>query len=48
MKKKAINFRPQIDTNIGNKYLLKEFIDEGSFGSVWKVVNLEKDRKSVV
>lgn len=24
MKKKAINFRPQIDTNIGDKYLLKE------------------------
>jgi len=43
MKKKAINFQPQIDTNIGNKYLLKEFIDEGSFGSVWKSVNLENN-----
>lgn len=41
MKKKAVNFRPQVDTNIGSKYLLKEFIDEGSFGSVWKAVNLE-------
>lgn len=43
MKKKAVNFRPQVDTNIGNKYLLKEFIDEGSFGSVWKAVNLENN-----
>lgn len=43
MKKKAVNFQPQIDTNIGSKYLLKEFIDEGSFGSVWKAVNLENN-----
>ena len=43
MKKKAVNFQPQIDTNIGNKYLLKEFIDEGSFGSVWKAINLENN-----
>ncbi len=27
--------------SIGDKYLLKEFIDEGSFGYVWKAVNLE-------
>ncbi len=40
-KKKAVNFRPQVDMNIGDKYLLKEFIDEGSFGYVWKAVNLE-------
>lgn len=40
-KKKAVNFRPQADMNIGNKYILKEFIDEGSFGLVWKAVNLE-------
>ena len=41
MKKKAVNFHPQVDLNIGDKYLLKEFIDEGSFGYVWKAVNLE-------
>lgn len=41
MRKKAVNFQPQVDTNIGNKYLLKEFIDEGSFGSVWKALNFE-------
>ncbi|AEF93197.1 serine/threonine protein kinase with TPR repeats [Desulfotomaculum nigrificans CO-1-SRB] len=41
MKRKAVNFHPQVDMNIGGKYLLKEFIDEGSFGSVWKAVNLE-------
>ena len=40
-KKKAVNFRPQVDMNIGDKYLLKEFIDEGSFGYVWRAVNLE-------
>ncbi|SNX54482.1 serine/threonine-protein kinase [Thermoanaerobacterium sp. RBIITD] len=40
-KKKVVNFHPQIDMNIGDRYLLKEFIDEGSFGSVWKAVNLE-------
>ena len=43
MKKKAVSFQPQIDTNIGNKYLLKEFIDEGSFGAVWKAINLESN-----
>ena len=41
MKKKAVNFQPQVDTNIGEKYLLKEFIDEGSFGAVWKALNFE-------
>ncbi len=41
MKKKAVNFHPQVDMSIGDKYLLKEFIDEGSFGYVWKAVNLE-------
>lgn len=41
MKKKAVNFHPQVDLSIGDKYLLKEFIDEGSFGYVWKAVNLE-------
>ncbi len=43
MKKKA-NFHPQKDTNIGNKYLLKDFIDEGSFGYVWKATNLETNQ----
>jgi len=43
MKKKAVSFQPQIDTSIGNKYLLKEFIDEGSFGAVWKALNLESN-----
>lgn len=40
-RRKAVNFHPQVDMNIGDKYLIKEFIDEGSFGSVWKAVNLE-------
>ena len=41
MKRKAVNFHPQVDLSIGDKYLLKEFVDEGSFGYVWKAVNLE-------
>jgi len=40
-KKKAVSFFPQADMNIGDKYLLKEFIDEGSFGYVWKAINLD-------
>lgn len=44
MKKKANNFHPQRDTNIANKYLLKEFIDEGSFGYVWRATNLENNQ----
>ncbi|UOW69067.1 protein kinase domain-containing protein [Paraclostridium bifermentans] len=40
MRKKNVNFHPQVDMNIGDKYLLKEFIDEGSFGYVWKAKNL--------
>jgi serine/threonine protein kinase len=39
--KKRVNFYPQKDMNIGNKYLLKEFLDEGSFGYVWEALNLE-------
>ena len=44
MKKKVANFYPQKDMNIGKKYLLKEFIDEGSFGCVWKALNLETNK----
>lgn len=43
MKRKAVNFQPQVDTNIGKNYLLKEFIDEGSFGAVWKALNFENN-----
>lgn len=43
MKKKAINFQPHVDANIGGKYLLQEFIDEGSFGTVWKAINFDDD-----
>lgn len=41
MKRKAVNFQPHVDANIGGKYLLQEFIDEGSFGTVWKAINFE-------
>jgi len=40
-KNKDVNFHPRVDMNIADKYLLKEFIDEGSFGLVWKAINLE-------
>lgn len=40
MGKKKVNFYPKVDMNIGDRYLLKEFIDEGSFGYVWKAKNL--------
>jgi len=41
MGKKASNFRPKEELEIGNKYILKDFIDEGSFGSVWTAINLD-------
>ncbi|GAA0084831.1 hypothetical protein UT300007_12700 [Clostridium sp. CTA-7] len=41
MKRKAVNFQPHVDANIGGKYILQEFIDEGSFGIVWKAINFE-------
>lgn len=40
-KNKDVNFHPRVDMNIADKYLLKEFIDEGSYGLVWKAINLE-------
>lgn len=43
MRKKASNFRPKQDLQIGNKYILKDYIDAGTFGSVWTAVNLETD-----
>lgn len=42
-KKKVVKFHPQVDMNLGEKYILKEFIDEGSFGVVWRALNLETD-----
>ncbi len=41
MRKKASSFRPKQDSPIGSKYILKDYIDEGTFGSVWTAVNLE-------
>lgn len=41
MRKKASNFRPKEELEIGSKYILKDFIDEGSFGSVWTAINLD-------
>lgn len=43
MRKKASNFRPKPDLQIGGKYILKDFIDAGTFGSVWTAVNLRTD-----
>ncbi|SKB73119.1 Tetratricopeptide repeat-containing protein [Acetoanaerobium noterae] len=41
MGKKAVNFRPKENTKIGNKYIIQEYIDSGTFGTVWKAINLE-------
>lgn len=43
MRKKAANFQPKQDLQIGDKYILQDFIDAGTFGYVWTAINLETD-----
>jgi serine/threonine protein kinase len=43
MVKRILNFYPRKDMQLGNKYLLQDFIDDGTFGYVWKALNLQKD-----
>lgn len=43
MRKKASNFRTKSHAKIGEKYILKDYIDAGTFGSVWTALNLETD-----
>lgn len=44
MAKRAYNFYPKKDLNLGNKYILKEYISEGTFGYVWSSFNLETEK----
>ncbi|MCK8828255.1 protein kinase [Natroniella acetigena] len=34
-------FKPEKDKKIGDKYILKEFLGDGSYGYVWKAMRLE-------
>lgn len=43
MRKKASNFRTKSHAKIGDKYILQDYIDAGTFGSVWTELNLETD-----
>jgi serine/threonine protein kinase len=48
MAKKQIDFTLRENLVLGEKYLLKSFINAGSFGQVWKAINLEKDREVAI
>lgn len=43
MAKRKYDFYPKKNLQIGNKYILKDYINEGTFGYVWSAVNLETD-----
>lgn len=44
MAKRAYDFYPKKDLNLGNKYILKEYISEGTSGYVWSSFNLETEK----
>lgn len=44
MVKRVSDFFPKKDLLLGNKYVLKEYISEGTFGYVWSAMNLEKEK----
>ena len=43
MGKRAYDFYPKKDLVLQDKYVLKEYINEGTFGYVWSAVNLETE-----
>ncbi|MDQ2087922.1 protein kinase [Herbivorax sp. ANBcel31] len=43
MVRRASDFYPKKDLVIGDKYVLKEYINEGTFGYVWSAINLETE-----
>lgn len=43
MAKRVYDFYPKKDLMIGNKYVLKEYINEGTFGYVWSAIRLETE-----
>lgn len=43
MARRASDFYPKRDLVLGDKYILKEYINEGTFGYVWSAINLETE-----
>ncbi|MUL33950.1 serine/threonine-protein kinase [Priestia megaterium] len=43
MAKRVYDFYPKKDLMLGSKYVLKEYISEGTFGYVWSAINLETE-----
>src|SRR5699024_7756904 len=43
MVKRASDFYPKRDLVLGDKYVLKEYINEGTFGYVWSAIRLETE-----
>jgi len=43
MAKKRYSFYPKKDLRLGDKYILKEYISEGTFGYVWSALKLETE-----
>lgn len=43
MAKRAYDFYPKKDLMLGDKYVLKEYINEGTFGYVWSAIHLETE-----
>ena len=43
MAKRKYDFYPKKNLQIGNKYILKDYINEGTFGYVWSAVHLETE-----
>jgi len=44
MAKRANSFYPKKELNLEDKYILKEYINEGTFGYVWKAFNIQKEK----
>ena len=43
LAKKKYNFYPKKDLRLADKYILKEYINEGTFGYVWSALKLETE-----
>lgn len=43
MAKRVYDFYPKKDLRLGSKYVLKEYINEGTFGYVWSAIHLETE-----
>lgn len=43
MAKRVYDFYPKKDLMLGDKYVLKKYINEGTFGYVWSAINLETE-----